>query len=474
MLILTCLLAFYLAWNLGANDVANSMGTSVGSKAVTLRQALIIAGVLEFTGAVLFGQNVSETLVTKVVSPEFFVQTPQIFLGGMLAVLVASGLWMNIATASGLPVSSSHATVGAIAGFGWATVGFQAVDWPSICTITLTWILTPVLSGTISACFYRIIKRFILEQPHPLRQLQEWIPWLSTALFSIFGVIVLPNFSGSIQPLLSQHLGILLPSHTISLGTGAIASMTLTLILWEQLGRAIGDQGSGIGNWEAVREPSLVIGHWQRTKDKGQRTKDEETQIQNSKFKIQNSLAELLLARFQLLSACFVAFAHGSNDVGNAVAPLAAIATTLQTGAVPVSSIQIPFWILMLGGAGIVAGLAVWGQRVITTVGENIIALRPSGGFCAELATATTVLLASQAGLPVSTSHALVGGVVGVGLAQGWRTVQLQTVRTIGLTWIVTIPVAIGLGALVFQLLQFGLFLFTPGLTGFSFLIKTL
>ncbi len=246
MLILTCLLAFYLAWNLGANDVANSMGTSVGSKAVTLRQALIIAGVLEFTGAVLFGQNVSETLVTKVVSPDFFVQTPQIFLAGMLAVLIASGVWMNIATAFGLPVSSSHATVGAIAGFGWAAVGFQAVDWPSIRIITLTWILTPVLSGTIAALFYTAIKRFILDQPHPLQQLQEWIPWLSTLLFSIFGVIVLPNFSGSIQHFLSQQLGILLPSHTILLGTGAIASMALTFILLEQLGQTIEDQGSGI------------------------------------------------------------------------------------------------------------------------------------------------------------------------------------------------------------------------------------
>lgn len=411
MLILTCLLAFYLAWNLGANDVANSMGTSVGSKAVTLRQALIIAGVLEFTGAVLFGQNVSQTLVTQIVSPEFFGQTPQIFLTGMLAVLVASGLWINLATAFGLPVSSSHAVVGAIAGFGWAAVGFQAVDWPSIRTITLTWILTPVLGGAIAALFYTIIKRFILDQPHPLQQLDEWIPWLSTILFSIFGVIVLPSFSQPIQCFLSQRLGILLPSHTILLGIGAIASMTLTFVLWGQLRRAI--------------SPSPPF-----------------------------SLPELLLARFQLLSACFVAFAHGSNDVGNAIAPLAAIVATLQTGTVPIDSIQIPLWVLVLGGTGIVVGLAVWGKRVITTVGENIIALQPSGGMCAELATATTVLLASQAGLPVSTSHALVGGVVGVGLAQGWKTVELQTVRTIGLTWIATIPAAIGLGALTFRLLS--------------------
>ncbi|HIK46221.1 MAG TPA: inorganic phosphate transporter [Leptolyngbyaceae cyanobacterium M65_K2018_010] len=457
MLILTCLLAFYLAWNLGANDVANSMGTSVGSKAVTLRQALIIAGVLEFTGAVLFGQNVSETLVTQIVNPEFFGQTPQIFLTGMLAVLVASGLWINLATAFGLPVSSSHAVVGAIAGFGWAAVGFEAVDWPSIRTITLTWILTPLLSGAIAALFYTIIKRFILDQPHPLQQLQEWIPWLSTALFSIFGVIVLPSFSQPIQRFLSQYLGILLPSHTILLGMGAIASVGLTFVLWGQLGQAIGDQGSGIGNREANGEPPWVIRHGSLAEDKEQRTKDEK--IQNPESKIQNlsPSPELLLARFQLLSACFVAFAHGSNDVGNAIAPLAAIVATLQTGTVPIDSIQIPLWVLVLGGTGIVVGLAVWGKRVITTVGENIIALQPSGGMCAELATATTALLASQAGLPVSTSHALVGGVVGVGLAQAWKTVELQTVRTIGLTWIATIPAAIGLGALTFRLFSYWL-----------------
>ncbi|MGC8711997.1 MAG: inorganic phosphate transporter [Leptodesmis sp.] len=286
MLILTCLLAFYLAWNLGANDVANSMGTSVGSKAVTLRQALIIAGVLEFTGAVLFGQNVSETLVTKVVSPEFFGQTPQIFLTGMLAVLVASGLWINLATAFGLPVSSSHAVVGAIAGFGWAAVGFEAVDWPSIRTITLTWILTPLLSGAIAALFYTIIKRFILDQPHPLQQLQEWIPWLSTALFSIFGVIVLPSFSQPIQRFLSQHLSILLPSHTVLLGMGAIASVVLTFVLWGQLGQAIGDQGSRIGNREANGEPPWGIRHGSWAEDKEQRTRDEK--IQNPKSKTQN------------------------------------------------------------------------------------------------------------------------------------------------------------------------------------------
>jgi PiT family inorganic phosphate transporter len=470
MLVLTCLLAFYLAWNLGANDVANSMGTSVGSKAVTLRQALIIAGVLEFTGAVLFGQNVSETLVTQIVNPEFFGQTPQIFLTGMLAVLVASGLWINLATAFGLPVSSSHAVVGAIAGFGWAAVGFEAVDWPSIRTITLTWILTPLLSGAIAALLYTIIKRFILDQPHPLQQLQEWIPWLSTALFSIFGVIVLPSFSQPIQRFLSQHLSILLPAHTVLLGMGAIASVVLTFVLWGQLGQAIGDQGSGIGNREANGEPPWVIRHGSWAEDKEQRTRDEK--IQNPKSKTQNlspsplhpctpaplhSLPELLLARLQLLSACFVAFAHGSNDVGNAIAPLAAIVATLQTGTVPIDSIQIPLWVLVLGGTGIVVGLAVWGKRVITTVGENIIALQPSGGMCAELATATTALLASQAGLPVSTSHALVGGVVGVGLAQGWKTVKLQTVRTIGLTWIATIPAAIGLGALTFRLFSYWL-----------------
>ncbi len=436
MLIFTSLLAFYLAWNLGANDVANSMGTSVGSKAVTLRQALIIAGILEFAGAVLFGRGVSATLATKVVNPALFIPEPQILLVGMVSVLLACGVWLNFATLKGLPVSSSHAVVGAIAGFACVAVSPEAVDWRSIGMISLIWIVTPVISGAIAALFYSQIKRWILEQPEPIAQLREWVPWLSVALLSSFGVIVLPSV---VERLFAEALP--LPSHTISLGIGAIGAIGLTFFSWhslEVLGAEEAREAREAGEARVAREARVVT---------------LQLKSQNSKLKTSfPSPTESLLARFQLISACFVAFAHGSNDVGNAVAPLAAIVYIVQTGTVPTENFQVPLWILVLGGAGIVAGLAVWGKKVIATIGEGIIPLQPSGGFCAELATAMTVLLASRLGLPVSTSHALVGGVVGVGLMQTLRVIRFQTLYSIGLAWVITVPLSACLGAGFFSL----------------------
>lgn len=425
MLIFTSLLAFYLAWNLGANDVANSMGTSVGSKAVTLRQALVIAGILEFAGAVLFGRDVSATLATKIVNPALFIPDPQLLLMGMVSVLIACSVWLNIATLKGLPVSSSHAVVGAIAGFACVAIGSQAVAWRSIGIISLTWVVTPVISGAIAALFYSQIKHWILDQPDAIAQLREWIPWLSAALLSAFGMIVLPTVVERFAVALP------LPSHTISLAIGAIAAIGLTVSSWHYLE----EMGAAVGIAADAGEAALQL------------------KTQNLAFRSPfPSPIEPLFARFQLLSACFVAFAHGSNDVGNAVAPLAAIVYIVQTGTVPLENFQVPLWILVLGGAGIVAGLAVWGKKVIATIGEGIIPLQPSGGFCAELATATTILLASRLGLPVSTSHALVGGVVGIGLVQGMKSIRLQTLSSIGLAWVVTVPVAAGFGALIFSL----------------------
>ncbi|MEH2085157.1 inorganic phosphate transporter [Nostoc sp.] len=413
-LLFVALLAFYVAWNLGANDVANAMGTSVGSKAVTLKQALIIAGVLEFTGAVLFGHEVTETLATKIANPALFAATPQIFVVGMVTVLISCGVWLQIATSRGLPVSSSHAVVGAIAGFSWVALGVNAIDWSSIGLITIGWILTPLISGAIAALFYSQIKHWILDQPNQVVQLQEWIPWLSTLLLGVFGVIVLPSLTEPLTNFVIEQTGFNIPTYDIPLLTGAVAAVGLTIISWRQL--------------QKTEEVFLT-----------------------SQSPIPNPV-EKLFARFQLLSACFVAFAHGSNDVGNAIAPLAAIVYINRTGSVPTDGITIPLWILILGGAGIVGGLAVWGKKVIATIGENIITLQPSSGFCAELATATTILIASRLGLPVSTSHALVGGVVGIGLVQNLSSIKFQTLKGIAAAWLITIPVSAALSAAIFTI----------------------
>ena len=428
-------LALYVAANLGANDVANSMGTSVGSKALTLRQAIIVAGILEFSGAVLFGQGVSETLATGVVNAEVFADKPQVFLIGMVSVLISCGLWLQIATSRGLPVSSSHAVVGAIAGFSCVAGGIHAVDWPTIGTISLTWLATPIASGALAALFYSGVKYWILDRPDPLFQLREWIPWLSAGMLSVFGIIVLPSVvnvalvqTGAID-LVRDRFGWNIPIHDFAIGIGGIGAIVLTLNSWKKLGLVEKEEGrveKGFGkSTNSFPTPTL-----------------------------RQSPIEQQMARFQVISACFVAFAHGSNDVGNAVAPLAAIAYIRRTGSFPLEDFSVPLWILVLGGAGIVIGLAIWGEKVIATVGEGIIQLQPSGGFCAELATATTVLLASDLGLPVSTSHALVGAVVGVGLIKGWKSVRLQTLVSIGSAWLVTIPIAAGLGAGIFSIAQ--------------------
>ena len=405
-LILVSLLAGYVAWNLGANDVANSMGTSVGSKAVTLTQAIVIAGILEFTGAVVFGRQVSATLATKVANPELFADNPQTFLIGMVAVLLSCGIWLQVATSQGLPVASSHAVVGAIAGFSWAAIGTEAIAWGNIGSICLGWIFTPVISAIVAVSLYSLLRYWLFERDDTLQQLLEWIPWLSAALIAVFGVIVLPTV---LQLPMFDRLP--LSERTLGLSIGLLATGSITYYGWNR--------------FTTYRQQKIEI-----------------------------LILERVMGKFQVLSACFVAFAHGSNDVGNAIAPLAAIVTVLNTGMVPLNSINIPLWILVLGGLGIVSGLAVQGKNVITTVGENIISLVPSTGFCAEIATATTILIASRIGLPVSTSHALVGSVIGIGLAASDRDIRWETIKSVVLAWVVTLPVAAILGATIFSLLS--------------------
>ncbi|MDJ0734759.1 MAG: inorganic phosphate transporter [Nostocaceae cyanobacterium] len=453
MIITITLLAFYVAWNLGANDVANAMGTSVGSKAITLKQALIIAGVLEFTGALLFGQEVSQTLATKIIDPSVFTDTPQLFVTGMIAVLLAGGVWLQIATAWGLPVSSSHAIVGAIAGFSCIVLGVGAIDWKSIGMISLGWIVTPVLSGTIAALIYSKINYWILKRSNQLEQLQEWIPWLSVSLMGIFGIIVLPTLTQPVTTFLVEKLGINIPAYDIPIFTGAMAAVGLSAYSWRHLEGMRETVGVGFPRPLGFPHP-LEFPRVEEGEEGEEREEGEKFPITNYLLPITHSPIESLFARYQLLSACFVAFAHGSNDVGNAIAPLAAIAYVYRTGSVPQDGMTIPVWILMVGGIGIVSGLAVWGKKVIATIGENIIPLQPSSGFCAEIATATTILLASRLGLPVSTSHALVGAVAGIGLIQNAQSLKFQTLQNIAAAWLVTVPVSAALSAVIFCIIR--------------------
>jgi inorganic phosphate transporter, PiT family len=390
--------AFYLAWNLGANDVANSMGTSVGSKALSLSQAIGVAAIFELAGALLFSHAVSANLVTGVIDLDRFADRPQLFVIAMLAVLLAAGVWMNLATWLGLPVSSSHATIGALAGVGIVAIDWQAIHWDKLGFISLTWLVTPLVSGLIATLVYRVLRSaFLTEQTNPI---QEWIPWLTVGLVVVFGAIVLPAVTDRLQLHLIHHR---LSDRALILGSGGL--MVTGLNLW------------------LLRQP------------------------------LATRSIEQILGQFQIISACFVAFAHGSNDVGNAIAPLAAIVQIEATGKLPIGGLALPFWVLGVGGLGIVAGLAVWGRKVMATIGEGIIPLQPSGGFSAEIATAITILLASRFGLSLSTSHALVGAVVGVGLAQPGLKIQTSILKSIALSWLATIPLAAIVAAIAFKIL---------------------
>jgi PiT family inorganic phosphate transporter len=394
-------LAVYVAANLGANDVANSFATSVGSQAITLAQAIAIAGIMEFIGAVWLGSRVSQTLAADIVVPDLSL-APKIFITGMLSVMLACGIWLQIATSLGLPVASSHAIVGALAGFGWVAVGPQAIHWSQLAVISLTWLVVPLASALVAAALYGLFRTWILTHPFPQKQWAEWIPWLSALMCGIFGWL---GFSSSSAAIPIAGMGKQIPIHDWYLLLWLVATVGLTW--W---------------NWSANNNIAGGI--------------------------------EAKFARLQILSASFVAFAHGSNDVGNAIAPLAAIAHLLHSPNTATSNFTVPIWILLVGGGSLVVGLAIWGKRVIATVGTEIIPLQPSSGFCAEMATATTVLLASQAGLPVSTSHALVGGVVGIAIVQGVKSLSYRPLRRIAWAWLGTVPAAILLGAVIFRLLQ--------------------
>jgi inorganic phosphate transporter, PiT family len=412
-------LAFFLAWNLGANDVANAMGTSVGSKVLTLHQAILLAGVLELAGAILFGQQVTVTLTGKVAHLQVFNEYPHLFVLSVVAELLATCLWLFCATSRGWPVASSHAAVGAIAGANAIAFGQSALDGSTIGTITLAWVLTPLVSGLVSAGFFAILQHGILNQSQPAERWHHWSPWLSVAVVGLVGGLVLPTVIAPLATWFELHWGWELPQQDYVLGVGGLGVLALTAWVNQEQKEGGSDRSAQLGS--APRVPTEV---------------------------------EQQLGKFQIVSACCMAFAHGSNDVGHAVAPLASFVVFWQTQTIPASATTVPLWILGVGGVGIVAGLATWGKKVIMTVGEDLMALKPSSGFCAELGAAATVLLASSWGLPVSSTHALVGSVVGIGLMQGVGTLKWATVKQIVGAWVVTVPISMALSAGLFLVLR--------------------
>ena len=396
-------LALYMAWAIGANDVANAMGTSVGSGALTIRWAIVVAAVFEFSGAFLAGGHVTDTVRKGILDMEMVSSDALLF--GMLASLAAAGTLLLGATRFGLPVSTTHAIVGAIVGFGAVAIGPSAVNWGKVGEIFASWLTSPLISGVLAFLVFQFTRAMVLDKENPIRELRRIGPFFFFFVFFIVGLVTL--FKG----LKNFNLDLDLPE-------AMLGSAALGLV------------GASIGAFflRRVREGEPNRGRF--------------------------SQVERIFVVLQILTACAVAFAHGSNDVANSIGPLAAVVGVVEGGGEIAGKSAVAPWMLAVGGLGIVFGLATWGYRVMETVGKRITELTPSRGFAAELAAATTIVLASRLGIPVSTTHTLVGAVLGVGLARGIGALDLRVVGSIVVSWVATLPIAAALSIFFFYLFK--------------------
>lgn len=391
---IAALLAFYMAWAIGANDVANAMGTSVGSGALTVGGAIIVAAIFEFAGAFLAGGHVTDTVRKGMLDMSSLGREQLIY--GMMASLASAGTLLIGATRFGLPISTTHAIVGAIVGFGAVAIGIDAVNWPKVLQISLSWITSPLLAGVIAFAIFHLIRSTILNKSNPVHQIRKYGPAFFFFVFFIIGLVTL--FKGL------KHINL-----DLDLMEALAGSVALGLI------------GSGIGAFFIRR-----------------------VQIGEADPDHRFDQVERIFVVLQILTACAIAFAHGSNDVANAIGPLAAIVNAVENVDLTAKAPVAP-WMLAIGGLGIVIGLATWGYRVMETVGKKITELTPSRGFAAQLAAASTIVLASRLGIPISTTHTLVGAVLGVGLARGITALDLRVVGNILASWIATLPIAAAL-----------------------------
>ena len=388
---IAAILAFYMAWAIGANDVANAMGTSVGSGALTIFAAVIVAALFEFLGAFLAGGHVTDTVRKGLIDLDLM--TTDQLIHGMLASLAAAATLLLGATRYGLPVSTTHSIVGAIVGFGAVAIGVDAVKWFEVGQIVLSWLTSPLLAGVTAFAIFQFTRSKVLDREKPVEQIRKLGPFFFFFVFFVIGLVTL--FKG----LKNLKLDLDLPE-------AVLGSMLLGLV------------GAGIGAFFIRRVAKRAHAPEQRF-----------------------DRVERIFVVLQILTACAVAFAHGSNDVANSIGPLAAIVSAVNVDEVARKAPVAP-WMLAIGGMGIMIGLATWGYRVMETVGKKITELTPSRGFAAELATATTIVLASRMGIPVSTTHTLVGAVLGVGLARGIGALDLRVVGSIVVSWVATLPIA--------------------------------
>lgn len=403
---LAAVFGVFMAWGIGANDVANAMATSVGSKAITIKQAIILAAIFEFLGAYLAGGQVTKTIRKGIVDLDAFGGNPDLLIWGMLASLLAAGTWLLIASNKGWPVSTTHSIVGAVVGFAAVGVSMDAVSWGKVGTIVMSWVVSPLLAGSIAFAVFTSIQKLVMNTKTPLENAKKYGPYY---LFLVGFIIALVTIKKGLK-----HVGLDVNGGMEFVYAGIVGVLIALLGVF------------------------LI-----------KRVKFDESAEKRMHF----ANVEKIFAVLMIFTASAMAFAHGSNDVANAVGPMAAVISIAQSGELSSSS-ALPSWVLLVGGIGIVIGLATLGYKVIATVGKNITELTPTRGFSAEIAAAMTVVLASYTGIPISTTHTLVGAILGVGLARGIAAIDLRVVGNIFMSWIITLPAGAILSILFFYMLK--------------------
>jgi PiT family inorganic phosphate transporter len=403
---LAAVFGLFMAWGIGANDVANAMATSIGSRAITVKQALLIAGIFEFAGAVLAGGAVTSTIRKGIIDASSLGETPELLMYGMLAALLAAGVWLLLASWRGWPVSTTHSIVGAIIGFAIVGIGIESVQWGKVASIVASWVASPLIAGIFAFLIFNSVQWLILSRPDPLERARLYVPLY--IFLTVFMLSLVTMFKGL------KHVG-------LDIGTMECYAIAVALgIVIAVIGRVF------IMRIQPNRKAEKRFHYF---------------------------TVERVFAVLMVVTACSMAFAHGSNDVANAIGPVAAVISIAQEGTLTQDS-PVSIWILLLGGLGIVIGLATFGRHVIATVGRKITHLTPSRGFSAELAAATTIVLASGTGIPISTTHTLVGAVLGVGMARGISAIDLGVVGRIFLSWVITIPAGAILAITFFYILK--------------------
>ena len=404
-MVLAIAACIYMACNIGANDVANAMGTSVGSGSLTFKQAIYVAAVAEFAGAFFVGGHVSDTIRKGMLDPTIFSDAPLHLVYGMIAALIAAALWLNIASYLGWPVSTTHSIVGAVVGFGVMAGGMDAINWSKVWSVVMSWVVSPVMGGLVAFLLFRFLTNQVFRRRNPLLYAKRILPYM------VFLVCVILANAMFYKGLKNMHLDFSYPEAMLY----AVIVGTISFLISKPLAKKIPD-------------------------------------VPKNEIHEQLEATENIFKYLQITTAFYIAFAHGSNDVANAVGPLAAVVSILNSGTVAMK-VAMPTWILALGGGFIVFGLLIWGRRVMETIGSKITEITPSRGFCATFAGATVVLVCSKMGLPVSTTHTLVGSVIGVGLARGLPTLNLGIVKEIIMSWLVTVPFTALLAAILFKIM---------------------